>query len=205
MANKKSSPKKIKKRYTFQPTFGNLLVLCFGVLFLLAWAFTLGLLVGRNLMPLPFSALSSTEETASKEGKKATADHFEPIKEEDLTFYDQLVHKKARPEKEVIAEPPTSVRKLEKKERPAKKAGEESHRYSVQVAALQDKAKTEKMVGELKRLGYRAYYRQARINGKTFYRVRCGPFNTEKEARDCAKRLAVRQGFKPFIVYPEGN
>ena len=188
MANKKSSPRKIKKRYTFRPTLSNLLVLCFGVLFLLAWVFTLGLMVGRNLMR-----------------RKTTADHFEPIKEEDLTFYDQLVHEKERPGKEVTVEPQTSVRELKKKERPAKKVGEESHRYSVQVAALQDKGKTEKMVEELKRLGYRAYYRQTRINGETFYRVRCGPFNTEKEARDYAKRLTARQGFKPFIVYPNGN
>ena len=205
MANKKSSPRKIKKRYTFRPTLSNLLVLCFGVLFLLAWAFTLGIMVGRNLMPLPFSALSSTEETAAKERKETTVDHFEPIKEEDLTFYDQLVHKKERARKEVTAEPPASVRELKKKERPAKEVGKESHRYSVQVAALQDKGKTEEMVEELKRLGYRAYYRQTRINGETFYRVRCGPFNTEKEARDYAKRLTARQGFKPFIVYPDGN
>lgn len=205
MANKKSSPRKIKKRYTFRPTLSTLLVLCFGVLFLLAWAFTLGVMVGRDLMPLPFSALSSTEETAAKERKETIVDHFEPIKEEDLTFYDQLVHEKERAGKEVTAEPPTSVRELKKKERPAKKVGEESHRYSVQVAALQDKGKTEEMVERLTGLGYRAYYRQTVINGETFYRVRCGPFNTVEEARHYAKRLTAREGFKPFIVYPDGN
>jgi cell division septation protein DedD len=205
MANKKSSPTKIKKRYTFRPTLSTLLLLCFGVLFLLAWAFTLGVMAGRNLLPFPFSALSRTEETAAEERKEATADHFEPIKEEDLTFYDQLVPKKERFRKEVTAEPPASVRAVKKKGTPTRGTGEESHQYSVQIAALQDKGKTEEMVERLNGLGYRAYYRQTVIKGETFYRVRCGPFNTVEEARDYAKRLTAREGFKPFVVYPDGN
>jgi cell division septation protein DedD len=204
MANKKAVPK-IRKRYAFRPTLSTLLLLCFGVLFLLAWAFTLGVMVGRNLLPLPFSSLSSTGETAAQERKETTADHFEPIKEEDLTFYDQLVPKEERVRKEVTAEPPASARVIKKKATPLKGTSEKSHRYSVQIAALQDKGKTEEMVERLAGLGYRAYYRQTVINGETFYRVRCGPFNTIDEARDYAKRLTAREGFKPFIVYPDGN
>ena len=204
MANKKSVPK-IRKRYAFRPTLSTLLLLCFGVLFLLAWAFTLGVMVGRNLLPLPFSALSSTEETAAEERQETTADHFEPIKEEDLTFYDKLVPKEERAKKVVTAEPPATARVIKKKATPLRGTDEESHGYSVQIAALQDKGKTMEMVERLAGLGYRAYYRQAVIDGETFYRVRCGPFNTLEEARDYAKRLTAREGFKPFIVYPDGN
>jgi cell division septation protein DedD len=204
MANKKAVPK-IRKRYAFRPTLSTLLLLCFGVLFLLAWAFTLGVMVGRNLLPLPFSSLSSTEETAAQERKETTAEHFEPIKEEDLTFYDQLVPKEERAKKVVTAKPPASARVVKKKKPPLRGAGEKSHGYSVQIAALQDRGKTEEMVERLAGLGYRAYYLQTVINGETFYRVRCGPFNTVEEARDYAKRLTAREGFKPFIVYPDGN
>jgi cell division septation protein DedD len=204
MANKKAAPK-VRKRYAFRPTLSTLLLLCFGVLFLLAWAFTLGIMVGRNLLPLPFSSLSTTEETAAQERKETTAEHFEPIKEEDLTFYDQLVPKEERARKEATAKPPASARLIKEKKTPLRKTGEKSHGYSVQIAALQDKGKTEEMVERLSALGYRAYYLQAVINGETFYRVRCGPFNTVEEARDYAKRLTARQGFEPFIVYPDGN
>ena len=205
MANKKSSPGKIKRKYTFRPTLGNLLVLCFGVLFLLVWAFTLGVMVGRNVMPLPFSALSNTEETAAQVRNETSGDHFEPIKEEDLIFYDQLVPKKKRVGKEITAKPPASLRAPKKKVTPARGTGEQSHHYSVQIAALQDKGKTEAMVRRLTGLGYRAYYRQTVVNGETFYRVRCGPFSTVEQARDYAERLTAREGFKPFIVYPDGN
>jgi cell division septation protein DedD len=203
MANKKAVPK-IRKRYAFRPTLSTLLLLCFGLLFLLAWAFTLGILVGRNLLPLPFSVLSTTEETAAQERKETKAEHFEPIKEEDLTFYDQLVLKEERAKKVVTAKPPASAQLLKKKA-PLRGAGEKSHGYSVQIAALQDKGKTEEMVEKLAGLGYRAYYLQTVINGETFYRVRCGPFTSVEEARDNAKRLTTRQGFEPFIVYPDGN
>jgi cell division septation protein DedD len=94
---------------------------------------------------------------------------------------------------------------IKKKATPLRGTDEESHGYSVQIAALQDKGKTEKIVERLAGLGYRAYYRQTVINGETFYRVRCGPFATIEEARDYAKRLTTREGFKPFIVYPGGN
>jgi cell division septation protein DedD len=205
MANKKSSPGKIKKRYAFRPTLSTFLLLCFGVLFLLAWAFTLGVMVGRNLLPLPFSASSNTEETAAEQKNNTAADHFEPIKEEDLTFYDQLVPKKKKVRKEVTAEPAASVRAPKKKGTTIRGTSEEFHHYSVQIAALQDKGKTEEIVERLIELGYRAYYRQTVINGETFYRVRCGPFNTVEQAREYAKRLTAREGFKPFIVYPDRN
>ncbi len=79
---------------------------------------------------------------------------------------------------------------------------EDSRHYSVQVIALKDKEKTEQMVERLSSLGYQAYYYQTLINGETFYRVRCGPFYTIPEAKKYAKRLADREGLKPFVVYP---
>jgi cell division septation protein DedD len=204
MANKKSVPK-IRKRYAFRPTLSTLLLLCFGVLFLLAWAFTLGVMVGRNLLPLPFSVLSRTGETAAEERKETTADHFEPIKEEDLTFYDQLVAKEERAKKVVTTKPPASAQAVKEKGAPLRGTGKEPRGYSVQIAALQDKGKTVEMVERLAGLGYPTYYRQAIINGETFYRVRCGPFKTVEEARDYAKRLTARERFEPFIVYPDDN
>ena len=73
-------------------------------------------------------------------------------------------------------------------------------KYSVQVAALKDMDKTEKMVESLTGLGYQAYYYKTVINGEIFYRVRCGPYPNIEEAKKHAERLVIK-GFKPILVH----
>jgi len=58
------------------------------------------------------------------------------------------------------------------------------------------------MVERLTGLGYQTYYYQILINGKMYYRIRCGPFSNIEKAKQYAKRLANKEGFKPFIIYP---
>ncbi|MBA7687472.1 hypothetical protein ES703_95935 [subsurface metagenome] len=134
--------------------------------------------------------------------QEKTTDHVEPIKEEELTFYNQLVNKKERAKEGVTSQ--VSVKEPDRKRKQTKvwQGEEDSRHYSVQVIALKDKEKTEQMVERLSSLGYQAYYYQTLINGETFYRVRCGPFYTIPEAKKYAKRLADREGLKPFVVYP---
>ena len=202
MTNKKSSSKKIKKRYTFRPTLGSLFLFCFGLIFVLAWIFCLGVIVGRNFLPITFDTFSRTKETVVEVEQEKTTDHEEPIKEEELTFYNQLVNKKERAKEGVTSQ--VSVKEPDRKRKQTKvwQGEEDSRHYSVQVIALKDKEKTEQMVERLSSLGYQAYYYQTLINGETFYRVRCGPFYTIPEAKKYAKRLADREGLKPFVVYP---
>jgi len=202
MANRRSPQKKEKKRYTFQFTFSSLLLSSISLLFILAWVFSLGIMVGRGFLPSAVGTFSSIKEKIMKDKGKKEIDHPTPIKEEELTFYSQLVHKKDRVKQKMLAKP-----LFEDQERTSKKTNvaqgkEEINSHSVQVAALKDKMKTEKMVETLTRLGYPAYYYQTLINSTIYYRVRCGPFSTVGEAKECAKRLADKQGFKPFIVYP---
>ena len=202
MANKKSPPKKIKKRYTFRPTLGSLLLFCLGLIFILAWVFCLGIIVGRNFLPITFNTFSRAKETVAEVAEGKTTDPVEPIKEEELTFYDQLVNKKERAKKKTtpllsVKEPDGKIR-----QKNARQGEEDSHHYSVQVIALKDKEKTEQMVERLNTSGYHAYYYQTLINGEIFYRVRCGPFSSAQEAKKYAKRLTDREGLKPFIVYP---
>ena len=203
MTNKKSSSKKIKKRYTFQPTLGSLLLFCFALIFVLTWVFCLGVIVGRNFLSITFDTFSKTRETVVEEEK--TTDHVEPIKEEELTFYNQLVNKKERATEELPSQ--VSVKKPDRKREQTHmlQAEEGSPHYSVQVIALKDKEKTEQMLERLSRLGYQAYYYQTLIKGEIFYRVRCGPFYTIQEAKKYAKRLADREGLKPFVVYPSNT
>jgi len=202
MTNKKSSSKKIKKRYMFRPTLGSLFLFCFGLIFVLAWVFCLGVIVGKNFLPTTFDTFSRTKETVVEVEEEKTTDHVEPIKEEELTFYNQLVNKKERAKKDVTSQVSVKEPVRKRKQTQVWQGEEDSRHYSVQVIALKDKEKTEQMVERLSRLGYQAYYYQTLINGETLYRVRCGPFYTIREAKKYAKRLADREGLKPFVVYP---
>lgn len=132
-------------------------------------------------------------------------EHVSPIKIDELSFYNHLIDKKEEAKKKA---PPATLSKNQVKKIEKTKLGQLKQKmrsYSIQVAALKDKAKTKKMVERLTRLGYQAYYYQILINGEMYYRIRCGPFSNIEEAKQYATRLANNEGFKPFIVYPNNE
>lgn len=199
MVNKRSSPKKQRKTYTFQLTLSSLLFLSIGLVFILAWVFALGIMVGRGFLPSAIDTFSSIKEKFAKNEEKKKTEHVRPIKEEELTFYKHLVEKKERTKKKLLSNHSLKDQDVRTKVEQLKK---DLRNYSVQVAALKDKRKTEKMVERLTRSGYPAYYCQTLVNDEIYYRIRCGPFPELEDVRKCAKRLADEEGFKPFIVYP---
>ena len=199
MVNKKSSPKKKKKRYTFQLTLSSLLLLSICLVFVLVWVFSLGIMVGRGFLPSAIEAFSSINEEVTNDEEDKEIDHTIPIREEELTFYNRLISKKEETKKGARL---SRVLKDQGKKAKVAQLKEEIRGYSVQVAALKDKGKAEKMVERLVRLGYPAYYYQTFINDVIYYRIRCGPFQKIEEANKSAKRLTDKEGFKPFIIYP---
>ena len=91
----------------------------------------------------------------------------------------------------------SKVSQLEKKE-----SGESSvpkAKYTVQLASLDEKNKAQKFIGDLVQRGYPAYFYEAKVKGKTYYRVRCGKFPTRKAAEDYARKLANQAGIKGFV------
>ncbi len=198
MVNKRSSPKKEKKRYTFQLTLSFLLLLSICLVFVLVWVFSLGIMVGRGFLPSAIEAFSSVNEEVTNDEEDKEIDHTRPIREEELIFYNRLISKKEETKERVRS---SHVLKDKDKEAKVEQLKEEIRSYSVQVAALKDKGKAEKMVERLVRLGYPTYYYQTLINDVMYYRIRCGPFQKIEEANKSAKRLADNEGFKPFIVY----
>ncbi len=204
MANRKSSSKKERKRYNFQFSLSSLLLLCITFLFILGWIFSLGIMVGKGFLPSVIDTFSVVKKKTVQEDEKKKDDFLKPIKEEELTFYNQLIDKKGRAKKRILSE--NSLKHKEKtttkKTKKVEQLKENMRNYSVQVAALKDKGKAEKMVERLTRLGYPAYYFQSLINGEMYFRIRCGPFSNIEETRKRAKRLADKEGFKPFIIYP---
>lgn len=201
MVNKKSTPKKERKRHIFQFSFKSGFLLSIGFFFVLGWVFFLGILVGRGLLPDSVETFSFIKKKIAKDEPKKQNDLVNPIQIDELSFYNQLIDKKEKAKKQVA--PPTLVKhpdnKTEKKQ--LRQVKEETHNYSIQVVALKDKTETEKMVRRLIRLGYQAYYYQIMINGDIFYRIRCGPYSTIEKAKQYAKMLSDREGFNPFIVH----
>jgi cell division protein FtsN len=199
MVNKKSSPKKKKKSYTFQLTLSSLILLSICLVFILAWIFSLGIMVGRGILPSAIEGFSSINEEVTNDEEDKEIDYASPIREEELTFYNRLISKKEETKKGARL---SRVLKDQGKKAKVAQLKEEIRGYSVQVAALKGKGKAEKMVERLVRLGYPAYYYQTLINDVIYYRIRCGPFQKVEEANKSAKRLADKEGFKPFVIYP---
>ncbi len=204
MVNKKSSKKRERKKYNFQFSFSSLLLLCVSFLFVLGWVFSLGIMVGRGFLPSSIESFIAVKEKTVKDEEVKEKDNLKPIKEEELTFYNHLIDKKEKAKKEVLPEPLLKDQDRTTKKTKVEQLKEDIRNYSVQVAALKDKGRTEKLAERLTRLGYPAYYNQSLIKGEMYYRIRCGPFPNIEEARKCAKRLADKEGFKSFIVYPTG-
>lgn len=206
MANKKSSPEKPKKRYVLQFSLTSLVFSGIGFIFILAWVFALGIMVGRGFLPDTMERLWGFKGKTANDEQSNKAKHMPLIKEEELTFYNQLTDTKPKAHSEPLPQAPRKDQ-----ERPPKRmkiAQEDQERagtYRVQVASLKDRAKTEEMVERLIKAGYPAYYYQTLINGEAYYRVRCGHFSSVEQAKNLAARLSEKEGFKPFIVYPNSE
>jgi cell division protein FtsN len=205
MVNKKSTPEKERKRHTFQFSFRSLFLLSISFFFILGWVFFLGILVGRGFLPNSIESFSHIKKKTVKEEAERKNEHVSPITIDELSFYKKLIDKKEKAKKTA---PPAPLLKDQEKIIEKIKEGQlkkDIRSYRVQVAALKDKAKTKKEVERLTSLGYQAYYYQILINGEMYYRIRCGPFSTIEKAKQYAKRLANKEGFKPFIVYPNNE
>ena len=70
--------------------------------------------------------------------------------------------------------------------------------YTVQVASLGDMDSVKRMIKELIEKGYDAYYYEAKVNGKDYYRIRCGKFQGREEADNYLKKLEGA-GFNGFV------
>jgi cell division septation protein DedD len=68
--------------------------------------------------------------------------------------------------------------------------------WSVQVQSSPDKAAADLWVDRLKTKGYNVFIVEADIKGKTWYRVRVGPFDNRQEAETLRTVLQSKEGFR---------
>ena len=72
--------------------------------------------------------------------------------------------------------------------------------WTIQVKAAPDKSSADLWAALLKTKGYDAFIVEADINGKTWYRVRVGPFDNRQQAETMRKILDAREGFSDAFL-----
>lgn len=217
MAKKRSRPKKRSKKYQIELTPLSISLWGGCLFFVLAWIFVLGILVGRGFLPGAVTALSDLKDRLGifqpKVSREKPQEDLDPTKksnsEPKLDFFDNLSSKKVEPPKE--AAPPRNAKKRVKTTTNAKRTNSLKQisptseptapvgKYTVQLASLEDKSKAEKFISDLVQRGYPAYFYEAKVKGKTYYRVRCGKFPSRKTAEEYATKLRKEAGMKGFV------
>ncbi len=209
MANRKTTPEKERKKVVFQFSLPALFFWAFGLLVVLSWSFILGVFVGRGAFPDGFEAISKlrgkiqgirgTGEVASQSMPPAI------MKEEDpqFVFFERLGKETEDVSMRVEQPPAKKATKIEPSKLPP---GTEPNRsgFTVQISATDSEDGAARMVDHLKKKGYPAYVVKAHVKGRIFYRVRCGKFETEAQAKAHAAELAKREGIRGLVSRVEG-
>ena len=222
MATKGSkSKRKTRKTYKFEIAPLSMALWAFGLFFLLAWIFALGIFVGRGFLPGAVTALSDLkgqirklQEMVIDDTERGSASIKGSESDPKLAFYEKLSSKREEakkqwhPKKEAVTAqketvkpvPKPPARKLIKKDRenPPKTARNDTQ-YTVQLASLKDRAGAQKMIKQLVDRGYKAYYSTAVVKGKTYYRINCGKFGSREEAAMHSVRLGKEAGLKGYV------
>ncbi len=215
MPEKEEKAEKGKKGLRLELSRTALFFWSLGLLVLLGWIFALGVLAGRGLLPSGAKTLAELKNQIVKlqemVGKK-NASELDRIKgvqtNPEFGFYDELSSRKM-PVVQSPHEPPPKRSIVEKTEEPEveqpKPALPASERYVVQVASLDQEKPALGMVNQLLPRGYPAYHYKVFIKGRSYFRVRCGPFKTRAEALSVQEKLAKQEHLKGYVQKVDGQ
>jgi cell division septation protein DedD len=188
------------------------------ILFIAAWMFVLGVLVGRGTAPVKFDIEKLSKELAQlkkadmqKQMARVKIDSDAFQSKTDLAFYEELKKTKKIPETK------THTDKSGKKPQPvARKAPEKKisksksipktapaatdKNLTIQAASLRDRQEAQELVDKLKKKGYPAYKTIGNVPEKgVWFRVRVGQYSSREESAGTMKRLK-KDGYDPFLV-----
>ena len=133
--------------------------------------------------PVPAQARAEEE---LREAKKAEKNSKAEPRESKLPARQELASVAKRAEDK----PATAARKLQ----PAEADAKESRKpWTVQVNAFPDENSAKTWVDRLRDKGYNAYLSESRIQGRVWYRVRVGRFESREEAEKTQESLKKRE------------
>ncbi len=195
-ARRKNTPAE-PKPYRLAFSLTSLIFYGVGLFVLLGWIFSLGIMVGRGMLPEGIKNLaelkdqiamlqSSAREVQNSELKEGRAAAEDP----EFRFHETLSRSDPLPAPQSTPKPGP--------ERPSTPAG--GGDFTVQVASLNNGLQALKLTSQLVDRGYPAYFHAATAGGKALYRVRCGKFKSEKEARELAAALAGKENMSGFVT-----
>ena len=178
----------------------------FCALFVLSWVFVLGILVGRGYLPEGLKAFTELKAQIARlpeprEPEGSPDPDIGNEKEEDpkFAFYEKLSTKKDEVAKK---NQPVAPKKQDapKEVKQTTDLPELRGLYTIQLVSLENEGKAQEIINHLVDLGYPAYLHKMMLKGKTYFRVRCGKFSDEKEARDYHRKLTEKEGLHGFIL-----
>lgn len=192
-----------------------MLGLCSVVVLIMAWAFILGVLVGRGYKPESvISELSQMVPQLARD--ESTPPPSRPLLPEELQFHETLQERAqpmippALPRQEPKPEPPASVPEvrpappppppLPETPEPAEQPGaREVFDYIYQVAAFQDPAQARSMQQRILASGIEASVETSAVDGETWHRVLVSLRGTTQDAVRTRERLREFGIERPFI------
>ena len=217
--------KKDKKKPSFQFVPKEPLSWIFLIIFVSAWMFVLGVLVGRDTVPVKFDIeklqkelVALKEAVIKKEQKRFKIDLDGVRNKTDFGFYEALKETKkdknngagiskeqetkhlsenetVKVKKRVISGKSKIINKDKQKN-----LTETDKKLTIQVASLKDSKDADEMVARLKKKGYPAYRTSSNIPEKgIWHRVRIGFFKDKAEAGSTLDKLK-KEKYGPILV-----
>ena len=215
--------KKDKKKPCFQFIPKDTSTWIFLIIFVSAWMFGLGVLVGRDTVPVKFDIeelhnelVALKEAVIKKEQKRFKIDSNGVRNKTDFDFYEALKEtKKDNGNAKISGKQETkhlsknTALKPKKKIAPDKtkpdeviqKGKKETNKtITIQVAAFKNSKDADNIVAKLIKKGYTAYKISSNIRGKgVWHRVRVGYFKDKAEAGRTLNKLK-KEKFKAILV-----
>ncbi len=217
--------KKDKKKPSLQFVPKEPSVWIFLIIFVSAWMFVLGVLVGRDTVPVKFDIeklqkelVALKEAVIKKEQKRFKIDSEGVRNKTDFGFYEALKetkkdknngariskkqetkhlskNKTVKVKKKVISDKAKIINKVKQKN-----IIEADKKLTIQVASLKDSKAADEIVAKLRGKGYPAYRISSNIPKKgIWHRVRIGSFKDKAEAGSTLNKLK-KEKYSPFLV-----
>ena len=217
--------KKDKKKPSLQFVPKEPSVWIFLIVFVSAWMFVLGVLVGRDTVPVKFDIeklqkelVALKEAVIKKEQKRFKIDSDGVRNKTDFGFYEALKETKKNKNNGAGISKEQETKHLSKNETvkvkkrvisgkskiinkdKQKNLTETDKKLTIQVASLKDSKDADEMVARLKKKGYPAYRTSSNIPEKgIWHRVRIGYFKDKAEAGSTLDKLK-KEKYGPILV-----
>lgn len=217
--------KKDKKKPSLQFVPKEPSVWIFLIVFVSAWMFVLGVLVGRDTVPVKFDIeklqkelVALKEAVIKKEQKRFKIDSDGVRNKTDFGFYKALKETKKNKNNGAGISKKQETKHLSKNETvkvkkrvisgkskiinkdKQKNLTETDKKLTIQVASLKDSKDADEMVARLKKKGYPAYRISSNIPEKgIWHRVRIGFFKDKAEAGSTLNKLK-KEKYGPILV-----